>query len=181
MGNQFFPNVSLTNEIYQASKAPAVRALFKLPSGAERDELAQTLAQSGYTLDVPIDVWNWDAVTTMATRAQLGFSWVPSALQAPLNGAIGSGAVPAGAIKVSVNAADYPPFDPPVAVHVGTNLVGWHVFGKVYTFGPGAIVNGKFVVTDGETVSQDGVEYVARVTAATLAGMGTSVYFERVS
>lgn len=178
MGNQFFPNSTLTNEIYQASKPPAVRALYALPSGEARDTLAHQLAAQGYLLDVPIDVWNWDAVTTMGVRQQLGFKWVPSALQAPLDGAIGSGPVPLGAIRVSTNAADYPPFDPPVVPVVHTNVVGYNVFGNVYTYGPGAVVNGKYVVADGQIVSQDGVQYRAKVSTGL---MGVTVYFEKVA
>lgn len=178
MGNPFFPSVTLTNDIYRASKAPAVRALYALPSGTQRDILAQQLAAQGYLLDVPIDVWNWDAVTTMAVRQQLGFTWVPSALQAPLNGAIGSGAPPLGSIKVSTNAADYPPFDPPVVPIVATNIVGALLFGSTYTFGPGAVVDGKFAVTDGQVVTQDGAQYRAKVSNGL---MGVTLYFERVS
>lgn len=182
MGNSFFPNVSLTDDIYWAAQPPAVRALRNVPSGAERDIQAQALAQGGYALDVAIMVWNWDAVTTMGVRQSLGFSWVPSALQAPLNGAIGTGAPPSGSIRVSTNAADYPPYDPPTPPPVqATNLVGWQVFGNIYTFGPGALANGKFVVTEGQVVTQDGVQFRARVNAASLAGMGVTVYFERIT
>lgn len=178
MGNQFFPNASLTDAIYIASKHPDVRALFDLPSGATRDAKAQQLAQAGHILDVAIDVWNWDPVTTMGCRVQLGFSWVPSALQAPLNGAIGTGPVPPGAIKVSVNAADYPPYDPPVTPIVATNVVGAQLFGNIYTYGPGAVKDGKYVVTDGQTVTQDGIQYRARINAF---AVGTQVFFERLA
>lgn len=178
MGNQFF-NVSLTNEIYQASKPPVVRALFAMPSGDPRDQLAAQLAQQGYLIDVPIDMWNWDAVTTMSTRQMYGFTWVPSALQPPLNGAVGTGPVPPGSIKVSTNAADYPPFDPPPPLPVqSTNMVGALLYGNIYAYGPGAVVNGKFVVTNGEEVTQDGVQYKAHVSQAL---MGTTVYFEKVA
>jgi hypothetical protein len=182
MGNSFFPNVSLTADIYWAAQPPAVRALRPLPSGNERDIKAQALAQSGYLLDVPVMVWNWDPVTTMGVRQQLGFTWVPSALQAPLNGAVGTGAPPSGSIRVSTNAADYPPYDPPSPPQmVGTNVVGWQVFGNIYTFGPGALANGKFLVTDGQAVAQDGVQYKAHVNGASMLGMGVTVYFERIT
>ena len=180
MSNSFFPNVTLTDDIYWAAKPPAVRALRELPSGTDRDTKAQALAQSGYLLDVPIDVWNWDAVTTMGVRQQLGFTWVPSALQPPLNGQIGTGAPPPGAIRVSVNAADYPPFDPPAPpVLQSTNVVGWQIFGNIYTYGPGAIVNAQIMVTDGQIVAQGGTQYKAHVTNGVLLGMGVAVYFEK--
>lgn len=181
-GNQFFPNVTLTDDIYRASKPDAVQELYKLEPGDARDSLAQQLAQQGYLIDVPIDVWNWDPVTTMAVRKQMGSTWEPSALMQPLNGAIGAGPVPLGAIKVSTNAVDYPPFDPPAPPAVqGTNLVGWLVFGKIFTYGPGAIVGGKIVVTDGQQVTQDGVTYTAHVKAGSMLGMGTTVYFEKAA
>ncbi len=126
-------------------------------------------------------VWNWDPVTTMGVRQSLGFTWVPSALQAPLNGAVGTGAPPAGSIRVSTNAADYPPYDPPAQVLQGTNVVGWQVFGNIYTFGPGAMGNGRILVTDGQAVTQDGAQYKAHVNAASMLGMGVTVYFERIT
>jgi hypothetical protein len=182
MSNIFFPNATLTGDIYWAAKPPAVRAMREMPSGEARDKLALTLAQSGYLLDAPIDVWNWDAVTTMGVRQQLGFTWVPSALQAPLNGQIGIGPVPPGAIRVSTNAADFPPYDPPVPPpQQSTNLVGWQIFGSIYTFGPGAIVNGQVTVTDGQLVTQSGVQYKAHVNGASMLGMGVTVYFEKVT
>src|SRR5262249_36159007 len=142
------------------------------------DQKAQSLAQAGYILDVPIDVWNWDPVTTMAIRTQLGFTWVPSALQAPLNGAIGTGPVPLGAIRVSVNAADYPPFDPPTPpTPPPTKLVGDVTFGNIYTYGPGAVANGQYVVTDGQIVEQAGVHYKAHVSKSLI---GVTVSFEKI-
>ena len=180
MGNSFFPNVTLTDDIYWLAQPPAIRALRNLPSGTDRDVKALALAQSGYFLDVPIMVWNWDPVSTMGVRQQLGFTWVPSALQAPLNG-IGTGAPPPGSIRVSTNATDYPPYDPPVPVVHATNVVGWQVFGNVYTFGPGALANGKPMVTDGQVVTQDGVQYTAHVTSGSLLGMGVTIYFERIT
>ena len=66
------------------AQPPAVRALRNLPSGDERDARALVLAQGGAALDVPVMVWNRDPVTTTGVRQQLGFTWVPSAVQARL-------------------------------------------------------------------------------------------------
>ena len=58
MGNSFFPNVSLTADIYWGAQPPAVRALRNLHSGNERDIKVQAMAQSGYLIDVPVMVSN---------------------------------------------------------------------------------------------------------------------------
>lgn len=177
MGNSFFPNVSLTVEIYKASKHPDVRALFDMPSGDARDNRALQLIQQGHVLDYFIDVCNYDPVTIMGIRQQMGFTWVPNATQAPGNGVILTGPVPPGGIKVSTDAKDYPPFDPPVPPPVvGTNLVGRQLFGNLYTYGPGAVKDGKYTVTDGQLVTQDGAQYKARINAF---AVGTQVYFEK--
>src|SRR5258706_14785425 len=94
------------------------------PSSCRCADRAQALAQGGYALDVPIMVWNWDPVTTMGVRQSLGFTWVPSALQAPLNGAVGTGAPPAGLVRGSTNGGYYPPSDPPGQELQGKNVGG---------------------------------------------------------
>lgn len=176
---QFVPPVTLTFEIYKASKPPAVRALFDMPSGAERDTLAHQLAAQGYLLDVPIDVWNWGVVSTMWIRQTYGFTWQPSALMAPLPpGEYPVGPVPPGAIKVSTDAKDYPPFEPPaVKPPPDTRLVGRLLFGNLYTYNAAALVDGKYQFANGEVVTQDGVQYRAIFTAF---AVGTTVYFERL-
>jgi hypothetical protein len=45
---------------------------------------AQQLAKDGYKIDVPIMVWGWDPLVTMTVRQNMGFTWVPSALQKPV-------------------------------------------------------------------------------------------------
>ena len=83
---------------------------------------AMTLATQGFTVDVPIMVYHWDPCLVMALRATQGYTWVPSALQPPVlvapglsfNGqAYDPNSPPVGSIKVSVNAADFPPINPP--------------------------------------------------------------------
>lgn len=174
----FPPEVTLTPAIYYASKPPAVRELYKLISGEDRDKLALKLAQAGYTLDVPIDVWNQDPRVVMYMRKIYGNTWAPSALMQPANGQPCVGPVPPGAIKVSVDARDYPPFDPPPPPPiVDTHIVGALMFSNIYTYGPGAVKDGKYVVTDGQIVEQDGVHYRTHINAF---AVGFQVYFEKV-
>lgn len=106
------PEATLTTEGYWLAQDPKIRALRQMITqvGGERDAAALKLAQQGFLIDVPIHVWNWEPVGTMLVRQHQGFTWVPSGLQAPGGG---SGPVPPGAIKVSIDAKDYPPFDPP--------------------------------------------------------------------
>ena len=50
---------------------------------------ATQLASEGYSIDVPIMVWGWDPSITMAMRQADGYTWVPSALQNPVEDAPG--------------------------------------------------------------------------------------------
>jgi hypothetical protein len=115
-----------------------------------KESVAATLASQGYTIDVPIQVFGWGAFNAMSQRLSAGMTWVPSALQQPL-GAPGGVALPgittfpgqtvydpanppAGAIRVSTNVADYPPFDKPVdpAVQSVVNPIGPKIVGNLY-------------------------------------------------
>jgi hypothetical protein len=91
---------------------------------------ATTLAQSGYVIDVAIMVWGFGPAQTMYQRLVDGYPWVPSALQPPVQAVPGISipgvtsynpkAPPNGAVSVSINPADYPPFalpnSPPVVI-----------------------------------------------------------------
>ena len=117
------------NEAYKASLPPELRELMALPDANDADHDAKTkraveLAQKGFSVDVPVMVWGWDPYLVMQLRQQFGYTWVPSALQPPVAVApglpgFGTSAPydpknpPAGSIRVSLNLADYPPFDPP--------------------------------------------------------------------
>ncbi len=70
---------------YWASQPAAVQALRNMPNGAERVAAATELAQQGYTIDVPIMAWGWDPQITTTARESMGYTWVPSALQQPVN------------------------------------------------------------------------------------------------
>ncbi len=68
------------SDAYWTSQPPAVQALRYMDPDL-REAKATELAHQGYTIDVPIMVWNWDPQKTMELRGQYGYTWVPSALQ----------------------------------------------------------------------------------------------------
>jgi hypothetical protein len=74
---------------YWSKQPPAVQALREISDLDERTALGTQLAHDGYTIDVPIMVWGWDAGKTTALRQSNGYSWVPSALQQPVTAAPG--------------------------------------------------------------------------------------------
>ncbi len=90
---------------YWASQPAAVQALQKIQDPAERATMATQLANEGYSIDVPIMVWGWDPSITTAMRQADGYTWVPSALQNPVEVAPGFPAM--GTI------AAYDPNNPP--------------------------------------------------------------------
>jgi len=114
------------NTAYWASKPPDVRALNTMDPDVPRMDAAYALAIKGFIIDKEIDGWGLDPFIRMSQRIADGYTWVPNALQAPVQVAPGlmvpaaSGLVqydpahpPAGSIKCSLSLADYPPFDPP--------------------------------------------------------------------
>jgi len=74
---------------YWASQPAPVQALRTMQNQEQRTALATQLANEGYSIDVPIMVWGWDPSTTMAARQSEGYTWVPSALQSPVEDAPG--------------------------------------------------------------------------------------------
>jgi hypothetical protein len=139
--NNMTPSTQTTqaafDQAYWLAQPPAVQALESIADFATRLAKAMQLATQGYTIDAPIMAWGWDPYLVMTQRQQYGYKWVPSALMAPVTMAPGvnlPGAIaynannpPPGAIMVSVNLADYPPFTPPVApapVVPAVSLVG---------------------------------------------------------
>ena len=69
------------DQAYWAEQPPAVQALQTTPDD-QKVALAQQLASQGYSIDVPIMVWNWDPLATMVQRQIDGYTWVPSLQQA---------------------------------------------------------------------------------------------------
>lgn len=176
--NPFFPEATLTPDIYWASQPPVVRALRALDS-SEAPLAAKQLSDQGYKIDVAIIAYQFDPVTTMGIRQNSGFTWVPAGNQAqiptmpncPMPGLpnYDPNNPPVGSIKVSIDAADYPAFDPPPPPPpaLPTNIVGAREFANVYTYGPGAWSTAAgpktFAVADGQQVTQDGVTYTAHL------------------
>lgn len=135
-------SVSAFDKVYWASKPVAVQAL-QSKSGIVACTL---LANKGNIIDNAIMCWGWDACKTMTLRKQAGYTWVPSALQAPVECAPGlncsamgipsynPNVAPSGSIKVSINFSDYPSITPkpsptpvvtdPVGVNEGSGFYG---------------------------------------------------------
>lgn len=144
---------------YWAAQPPEVQALQNLSSPATT---ALALAAKGFSIDVPIMVWKWDPWKVMRLRQSYGYTWVPSALQPPIQEAPGINEPgltpydpnnpPAGSIKVSTNIADFPAFAPPAPAPsptpVGSDYVGSLNFGNVYYALPGDPTPDGVIVTD---------------------------------
>jgi hypothetical protein len=77
------------DQAYWASQPPAVQALQNIQDPEQRAAVATQLANEGYSIDVPIMVWGWDPSITTAMRQSEGYTWVPSALQTPVEDAPG--------------------------------------------------------------------------------------------
>ena len=56
---------------YWASQPPEVQALPAITDPDQRAAQAATLATNGFTIDVPIMVWGWDAYLVMTMRAAI--------------------------------------------------------------------------------------------------------------
>jgi hypothetical protein len=98
------------NDAYWAKQPAAVQQLRNIGDSGQRAIMAGQLAAEGYSIDVPVMVWGWDASKTTQLRQGFGYTWVPSAMQAPVSAApgISGGAIipydpahpPAGSILV---------------------------------------------------------------------------------
>jgi hypothetical protein len=139
------------DQAYWASQPPEIQALQQISDPNQRAAQAATLATSGFIIDVPIMVWGWDPYLVMTMREQMGYAWVPSALQPPIAIAPGNTELgvapynpadpPPGSIKVSTNIADYPPYAPAQPAATGPTVpadpVGVQTIGNIYTSVPG--------------------------------------------
>ena len=74
---------------YWAQQPAAVQPLRTMQNQEQRAALATQLADEGYSIDVPIMVWGWDPSTVTSMRQAEGYTWVPSALQNPVDVAPG--------------------------------------------------------------------------------------------
>jgi hypothetical protein len=82
MSHYYAPDAA--DDAYWAKQPAAVQQLREIDDPDERKAQATQLAGQGYTIDVPIMVWGFDAAKTTALRQQYGYTWVPSALQNPV-------------------------------------------------------------------------------------------------
>ena len=102
-------------DAYWATQPPEVQVLQNMRTEQERSDKAHELADQGYLIDVPIMLWGWDPLATMVVRRNQGYTWVPSAKQAPVQVCPGltfpglpsydADHAPAGSIKVSTDFA----------------------------------------------------------------------------
>jgi hypothetical protein len=97
------PQLAFDNA-YWAQQPAAVQPL-RTMAPEERATYAHELASEGYTIDVPIMVWGWDPSLVTSMRQADGYTWVPSAMQNPVETAPGVGAIG--------NLAAYDPNNPP--------------------------------------------------------------------
>jgi hypothetical protein len=74
---------------YWAAQPAPVQALRTMQNQEQRAALATQLANEGYSIDVPIMVWGWDPSVVTSMRQADGYTWVPSALQNPVEDAPG--------------------------------------------------------------------------------------------
>ena len=77
------------DDAYWAAQPTAVQALRNVDDYNQRTELAAKLSAEGYDIDVPIMVYGWDPAKITAARESYGYTWVPSALQTPVEQAPG--------------------------------------------------------------------------------------------
>jgi hypothetical protein len=98
------------DDSYWSRQPAAVQQLRDIGDFGQRSEMAGQLTAEGYSIDIPVMVWGWDASKTTQLRQGFGYTWVPSAMQSPVTAAPGiSGAAivpydpahpPAGSITV---------------------------------------------------------------------------------
>jgi len=81
--------VQTFDDAYWAKQPAAVQALRQIDDPTQRAFQAANLAASGYKIDVPIMIWGWDPSKVTDLRKSFGYTWVPSAMQAPVQEAPG--------------------------------------------------------------------------------------------
>jgi len=79
------------DDAYWAGQPPAVQALRGMTDENQRMVLADQLQQQGYSIDVPVMVWQWDPSVTTSMRQSFGYTWIPALGQAPIQMAPGLG------------------------------------------------------------------------------------------
>lgn len=166
----------LTSPIYWASLDPIVAKLQHMPA-EQRFDYANQIMKRGYIVDAEIQVRQaMNPEDVMQVRLNNGFTWVPSADQPNIPTMPGADLpgqphynpeppFPPKSIVVSVDAADYPPFDgvipqkPKPIVGEGIQTAN----GTIYLAGPGADMSS---LSEGQVITQDVVDYVTHYNAA---------------
>ena len=87
-------------DAYWAKQPAAVQQLRQIDDSGQRAMMAAQLSAEGYSIDVPVMVWGWDAGKTTQLRQGFGYTWVPSAMQAPVSVAPG------------ISGGPFTPYDP---------------------------------------------------------------------
>jgi len=77
------------DDAYWAKQPAAVQQLRTINDQGQRTLLGTQLATQGYKIDVPIMLWGWDPSQVTSLRQSYGYTWVPSALQNPIEVAPG--------------------------------------------------------------------------------------------
>src|SRR5579871_109535 len=168
--NEVLHMATLTDDIYWAHFDPQVQALRNVPFSDSKAHTLATLATQGFIIDMPIMGWNWDPVLVMQYRQQHGYTWVPSLLQPNIAVAPGVSQPgtapydplhpPAGSIKVSLDANDYPPFQAPASSVPAPSPQAGTCWGNVCALGTGFPQNN---FQDGYTFSENGKNYKLHV------------------
>jgi hypothetical protein len=185
------------DQAYLAAQPPEIRALMAMPTDSDaaiqaRVTRGAALATKGYGIDAPIMIYGWDAFNAMTERANMGLTWVPSALQPGLGmpgqysepglntpGTLGPypATPPPGSIKVSTTLADYPPFDPPApptpAPATNSDPVGPQSVGKFYYCTPAGLS-----YPDGATYTEARGTFLKHVT---ITPFGRMSYWEKIA
>jgi hypothetical protein len=164
-------NLTLTDEIYKASRDPRIVALSQIIDVGQKESIASDLNDAGLIIDRPIDIWGWDPVFTMVYRQQLGYPWVPNAFQPSLVNPFKLGSGPSTdmskqwprSITVSTDADNYPPHDPaliapkrPMVTDAPTGQGGFQLNTDLVT------ENGKWLFQNGQSFTDpfDGKKWV---------------------
>jgi hypothetical protein len=106
-------------QAYWAQQPAAVQALQNMPYD-QRPAYAQMLEGEGYTIDQEIMVDGEDPLAVMVNREMLGYTWIPSATQAPLE--MGPGLIMAGMPSYNPDAPPPGSIQVSTAFALGTNL-----------------------------------------------------------
>jgi hypothetical protein len=82
-------SIQSADDLYWSKQPSAVQQLRNIGALDQRAAVAGQLAAQGYSIDVPVMVWGWDAGKTTQLRQGFGYTWVPAAMQMPVTAAPG--------------------------------------------------------------------------------------------